>query len=287
MVEQEFGRVQQHPKDVAQGFIFVAGWAAAVEVAGEFFAFFGRRFAGERGEEDRFEFPTRVQKRRVGDGREDLAFVEAGLVGDQLAVHHHQGLQDRRLRFGRPGGLGEEVAEDRPAELPLLIEVRLVARDGLLDARGRGEAVLDLVGRQPLHIHAGESTRVVLARMAPLAAQIVRPTRNDAPDDDPQVVVGVPDGLGQFGQQLRMAGGVRVAGFVDRIDESDAEELLPEPVGDIAGEERILVVGDPIGQFDARAATLGPLRPFAVRKGRRHDLLRVRDSLRVELVLRK
>ena len=110
MIKQKLRRIQQHPEHIAQRLALVPGGAAAVDVARELLALLGGRLTRQRGEEDRFHFLVRVQKRRIGDGREDLAFVQTRLVRDELAVHHHERLQDRRLRLGRAGAVAAVAA---------------------------------------------------------------------------------------------------------------------------------------------------------------------------------
>ncbi|MBA4188092.1 MAG: hypothetical protein C0467_08740 [Planctomycetaceae bacterium] len=254
MVEQELGAVQQHPEHVGQRFLLVVGRATAIDVARELLQFLGARVACERGHEQGRDSLLRVPSRHIHDRAENLALLDARDVRDELAVHQHQGLEDRRVRFRRLLVRGEAVQERTSRVVRLLVEVELVLpHEAGLAVAGRGDhRVEQLGGGQPLQAHLGETLRVGLARVRHLARQLIRLRPGDPSHQGAIVELGIDERLAEIFEQLRVARRVVVARLVNGVLNPEAEEVCPHPVHRVLGEVRVCWVGEPCREFLAR-----------------------------------
>ena len=89
-------------------------------------------------------------------------------------------------------------------------------------------------------------------------------------------------GVEQFGIRRRVAR----ADVVDRVDDSSAQEIAPNSVGDRPGEEGIVGRGHPFGELLATSDVAANLAGMLVRKQRRDDMavLGMEHFARVEVV---
>ena len=82
--------------------------------------------------------------------------------------------------------------------------------------------------------------------------------------------------LKQFGVGRRVAG----ADIIERLNDSDSEEVTPEPIDVAAGEIRVVTRGQPGGQLNASGGTHGRLLVRAIKRqlGRRDLLCAIVDD---------
>ena len=77
----------------------------------------------------------------------------------------------------------------------------------------------------------------------------------DHPHEGLQVEIGPDKICGERGEERFIAGGIRGPEIIDRLDETASEVSRPDPVGDGAGEIRILRSDEPV--CEGLAAVLG------------------------------
>ena len=283
VVEQELGAVQQHPEHVGQRLLLVAGRAAAVDVAGELLPLLRRSAGGSA----RPGTAPRPAARCPGTGRRrpppaprcgrgssgrptswPFIIISACRIDVCVSV----GFARRRRTGCGTGSAGRSVAERRrTAGSAVRRFCGTRSRPGSCRRSGRrsapsGSSGRTAAGRPASGASAGWSAGTPCCAVI---ARIRTRLSNLAGGERP----------GQLVEQLRVARRVVVARLVHRVDEPDAEEVRPHPVGQVAGEERVVRGGQPVGQLLPRGAVGGPVRAGCRRRTARSTVLvGVRDG---------
>lgn len=150
MVEPELRTVEQGPEDIGKGCPRIG---PGVDVTRHALRFLRTREAAEGAQVERFDLLGIRQRGIVHQGRELRVAGDAGGVGDELAVHHGQGLQDGRLRFRLLVLIGKhlhEFAARRLArsgrELSPQLRVSRLRLGRLQTSRGQSQVVEELFG---------------------------------------------------------------------------------------------------------------------------------------------
>src|SRR5262249_24095941 len=97
MVEDKLGAVEQRPEDVGQGAPAVAGGCGALNIGAHANRLFLTRQPAKRRQIQRLDALGGRPVREFRGRRERHAPLDARGIGDELAVHESQGLQDRGL----------------------------------------------------------------------------------------------------------------------------------------------------------------------------------------------
>ena len=262
MIQYELRTIQHGPEHVGQGLLLVLGGAAVVDVLHQALALLRPRLARQRRQEERLDLAGRVEERRLGDGGQRLAALEAGDVGDELAVHQGQSLRDRGVILGALLLGGELRHEDGTRRLDVVEP--LVGRRRVAVAGRLHDAVVELLRRQPLHRHAGELANVLLAGISSGAGELVGPGQRDGADQELQVEVVGRELAGQVVEDLGVRRLVLVVEVIDWLDDAQAEKVRPHAVGSRPREVGIVRGSHPVGEGDARADLVLPARLAAV-----------------------
>ena len=100
MVEQKLRAIQENPEHVREGLFRVTSRTTPIHVTRELLQFFWSWIAGEGGEKERGDTLLRVPSWHIHNRSQDLTLLQAGNIGDELAIHQHQGLEDGGVGLG-------------------------------------------------------------------------------------------------------------------------------------------------------------------------------------------
>ena len=177
------------------------------------------------------------------------------LVMHRIAIEHVQRLRQRRLRLGLAGAHG--VARG-PAKGGQEV-VASVAVGNLHGPRAEGnsrelvgglghlaDAVQHHFGGDAADVSVGEVPFVAGVGFVPLRRPLVSLRVANVPHQAFEVVVVFHQLVAELFEQLGVAGRVADADVVHRLDDSLAEEVGPDAVGDAGGKVRVFRAGEPL-----------------------------------------
>ena len=120
---------------------------------------------------------------------------------------------------------------------------------------------------------SGKVPQVVLVGLGRGAGELVGTGIAGVADEFLEIVVVLREAPGQLIQKLGIRGWVGDPDVVDRLDDSLAEEMGPHDIGQVAGEERILGGGQPVGKGDPSVVAPLELRRVPAEELGWHGLL--------------
>ena len=255
MIEHVLLGIEEGPEDVFEdllGFCWGGG-----EGVGDGFGFFGGGFAGEAARVEGIE----DGERRGGGVEEffdDVAFADAGL-GD-VAVEEVEGLAEVGVHFDFAGADGGAFCAAEGAE-----EVGGDVAVGDLDGAGAEGEALEFVsgfgdladgvehdlGALAADEGVAEVFLVVGVAVVDAAAELIGAAGADVADELAEVVIVLGEFGAEGGEEFRVAGWVGDADIVGWVDDTDAEEVGPDDVGEIGGEVGIAGGGHPVDEDGA------------------------------------
>ena len=121
-------------------------------------------------------------------------------------------------------------------------------REGRARSGDDVDRIEEHLGGEPAGEEMGEVLKIVGIPLQRHGAGLVGPRENDRADETFQIVLRLPEALGQAVEEGWVRGGIGVAQIILRLDQPAAEEVLPVAVDQRPGEERVVGADEPVSQ---------------------------------------
>lgn len=252
VVEHELFGIEQGPEEVLEDGEGVFGFGGDGVEDGFEFGFGGR--AGESAlveEVDDFGggfflFEEAADEFALGDA-----------LGGDVAVHEVEGLAEVGVHFDFAGADAGALGAAEGAE-EVVGDIAVGDLDGagalgqavefILGLGDLGEGIEHDLGALAAEEGVGEIAFVAAIGVVEVGAELVAAAVADVADEAFEIVLVLGEALAEGVEEFGVGGGVGDADVVDGLDDADAEEVAPDDVGEVFGEEGVFGAGEPLDE---------------------------------------